>query len=80
MLCFYYIYLKSLNNQDFIIEARNLAGASFDKIEEKIKSYNQKSTTASEPSAKTTLDKENQNNSKSTMEYLDELEVETIKQ
>ena len=74
---FYNVYLKSLNNKDFISEAKKLTGTSFDKIEEKIKSYNQKSTTTSEPPAKTPLDNESKNTSKSTMDYLDELEDET---
>lgn len=74
---FYNAYLKGLNNKDFISEAKKLTGASFDKIEEKIKSYNQKSTTTSEPPAKTPLDNKSRNTSKSTMDYLDELEDET---
>ena len=74
---FYNVYLKSLNNKDFISEAKKLTGTSFDKIEEKIKSYNQKSTTTSEPPAKTPLDNESRNTSKSTMDYLDELDDET---
>ena len=74
---FYNIYLKSLENKDFIKEAKNLTGASFDKIEEKIKSYNQKSSTTSEPPAKTPLDNESKNNSKSTYEMLSELDDET---
>ena len=74
---FYNIYLKSLENKDFIKEAKNLTGASFDKIEEKIKSYNQKSSTTSEPPAKTPLDNESKNNSKSTYEMLNELDDET---
>ena len=74
---FYNIYLTGLKNKDFINEAKNLTGASFDKIEEKIKSYQQKSTITSEPPAKTPLDKESKNDSKSTMDYLSELEDET---
>ncbi len=66
-----------MKNKDFINEAKNLTGASFDKIEEKIKSYQQKSTITSEPPAKTPLDKESKNDSKSTMDYLSELEDET---
>jgi len=74
---FYNSYLKSLNNKDFINEAKKLTSASFEKIEEKIKSYNQKSITPSEPPAKTPLDTESRDNSKSTMDLLDDLEEET---
>ena len=73
---FYNVYLKGLNNKDFISEAKKLTGASFDKIEEKIKSYNQKLAANSEAPAKTPLDKEIKNASKSTMDYLDEVEEE----
>ena len=73
---FYSVYLKGLNNKDFIREAKNLTGASFDKIEEKIKSYHQKLAANSEAPAKTPLDKESKNSSNSTMDYLDELEEE----
>ena len=74
---FFNSYLKSLNNKDFINEAKKLTSASFEKIEEKIKSYNQKSITPSEPPAKTPLDTESRDNSKSTMDLLDDLEEET---
>ena len=72
---FYNIYLKGLNNKDFIKEAKNLTGASFDKIEEKIKSYNNKSTkTGGEPPAETPLDKPKESFSKPTTDdYLDNL-------
>lgn len=73
---FYNVYLKGLNNKDFIKEAKNLTGASFDKIEEKIKSYHQKLAANSEAPAKTPLDKEIKNSSNSTMDYLDEIEEE----
>ena len=73
---FYKVYLKGLNNKDFIREAKNLTGASFDKIEEKIKSYHQKLAANSEAPAKTPLDKEIKNSSNSTMDYLDEIEEE----
>ena len=73
---FYQVYIKGLKNKDFIKEAKNLTGASFDIIEEKIKSFNQKLKETSEPPAKTPLDKESKNESKSTMDYLDEMEEE----
>ena len=73
---FYNVYLRGLNNKDFIKEAKNLTGASFDKIEEKIKSYHQILAANSEAPAKTPLDKEIKNSSNSTMDYLDELEEE----
>ena len=73
---FYNAYIKGLNNKDFISEAKNLTGASFDKIEEKIKFYNQKLKEKCEPPAKTPLDKENKDVSKSTMDYLDDIEEE----
>ena len=73
---FYNVYIKGLNNKDFISEAKNLTGASFDKIEEKIKSYHQKLAANSEAPAKTPLDKENKDVSKSTMDYLDDIEEE----
>ena len=73
---FYTVYIKGLKNKDFISEAKNLTGASFDKIEEKIKSYNQKSKEKCEPPAKTPLEKESKDVSKSTMDLLDDLEEE----
>ena len=72
---FYKVYLKGLNNKDFIRESKNLNGASFDKFEEKIKSYHQKLTTTNEAPAKTPLGKESKNDP--TMDYLDGLEDET---
>jgi GTPase SAR1 family protein len=74
---FYNIYLKGLNNKDFIKEAKNLTGASFDKIEEKIKSYNNKLTKTGEPPAETPLDKKRQKATMCTMDYLDDLDEET---
>jgi len=71
---FYNIYIKGLNNKDFINEAKKLTGASFDKIEEKIKSYNNELSKTGEPPAKTPLDKENKNEQKTTMDYLDDLD------
>ena len=74
---FYNIYIKGLNNKDFINEAKKLTGASFDKIEEKIKSYNNELSKIGEPPAKTPLDKESKNEQKTTMDYLDDLDDET---
>ena len=76
---FYNIYLKGLNNKDFINEAKNLTGGSFDKIEEKIKFYNQKSksTKTGEPPAETPLDKKSNNAPQSTYDMLGELDEET---
>ena len=72
---FYKIYLKGLGDKGFIEEAKNLTGASFDKIEEKIKSYNNKSTkTGGEPPAETPLDKPKEScSTPTTDDYLDNL-------
>ena len=73
---FYNVYLKGLNNKDFINEAKKLTGASFDKIEEKIKKYHQKLTITSGAPAKTPLDKESKSKNHTTMDYLDDIEEE----